>query len=43
MLHTGNMWAQTWGNINDMVNPFYVKTKETATEEMVKQVRTQYK
>lgn len=37
------MWAQTWVNINDIVNPYYVKDKETATDEMVKQVNNGWK
>lgn len=39
----GNMWAQSWGNINDIVNPFYGKTSVTATEEMLKQGYTPLK
>ncbi|KAF6209873.1 hypothetical protein GE061_015626 [Apolygus lucorum] len=34
----GNMWAQTWSNINDLVNPFQGQgTKDSATKEMVAQ------
>uniref|UniRef100_A0A0A9Z5G6 Angiotensin-converting enzyme n=1 Tax=Lygus hesperus TaxID=30085 RepID=A0A0A9Z5G6_LYGHE len=40
----GNMWAQTWSNINDIVNPFHGEgTKESATKEMVKQGYTPMK
>lgn len=36
----GNMWAQTWSNIYDLVVPFPSAPKMDATEAMIKQVRT---
>lgn len=35
----GNMWAQTWSNIYDLVVPFPSAPKLDATEAMIKQVR----
>ncbi|BES96670.1 Angiotensin-converting enzyme [Nesidiocoris tenuis] len=39
----GNMWGQSWGNINDIVNPFYGRTTLSATQEMLKQGYTPLK
>jgi len=39
----GNMWAQTWSNIADIVKPFPDKPNINVTEEMVKQGWTQTK
>ena len=36
--YLGNMWAQTWGNIEDLVLPFPGKTSVDVTPEMLKQV-----
>ncbi len=35
----GNMWAQSWGNIDDLVMPYPGKTSIDVTPEMLKQVR----
>lgn len=37
-LPPGNMWAQTWSNIYDLVVPFPSAPKIDATEAMIKQV-----
>ena len=34
----GNMWAQSWGNIEDLVLPYPGKTSIDVTPEMLKQV-----
>ena len=34
----GNMWAQTWNNIFDLVKPFKIKEKLDVTKAMVDQV-----
>jgi hypothetical protein len=33
--HTGNMWAQTWGNIADILTPYPQKPSINVTGEMV--------
>lgn len=35
----GNMWAQSWGNIDNLVTPYPGKTSIDVTPEMLKQVR----
>jgi len=35
---SGNMWAQTWGNIYELVEPYPGKKSVDATPEMVAQV-----
>lgn len=37
---SGNMWAQSWANIYDLVVPFPSAPKMDATEAMIKQVCT---
>lgn len=37
-LTTGNMWAQTWNNIYDMMIPFPSKPNIDVTDTMIKQV-----
>jgi len=39
LLFVGNMWAQQWGNIYDMVEPFPGRAGVDATPAMVEQVR----
>ena len=39
-LPPGNMWAQSWSNIYDLVVPFPSAPRMDATEAMIKQVRT---
>ena len=36
--YSGNMWAEAWGNIGDLVLPFAGKTSVDVTPEMLKQV-----
>ena len=36
----GNMWAQTWGNIDDVVKPFPDAPTLSATAAMQEQVTT---
>lgn len=38
LLPPGNMWAQTWSNIYDLVIPFPSASKLDVTENMIKQV-----
>ena len=38
----GNMWAQMWGNINDLVTPYPGKSSVDVTPEMLKQVVLNY-
>ena len=38
----GNMWAQMWGNINDLVTPYPGKSSVDFTPEMLKQVVLNY-
>lgn len=39
----GNMWAQTWSNIADISLPYPNITSPTVTQEMINQVKTNYK
>jgi hypothetical protein len=37
MYHTGNMWAQNWRSLADLVMPFPAKSTVDASSEMLRQ------
>lgn len=41
MFITGNMWAQSWSNIYDILEPYPGMGRESLTNEMERQVATQ--
>ena len=41
VVYVGNMWAQQWNNIYDIVEPYPGREKIDVTPEMIKQVRVE--